>query len=77
MLSNLVTRSFSFVDVYISLCLFFNVLFAGNLLVRRGADGKPQLVILDHGMYRQLGQGFRASYCRIWQALIMQVYQIF
>ena len=31
----------------------------------------PQ-VILDHGMYRQLGHGFRSSYCRVWQGLIMQ-----
>jgi aarF domain-containing kinase len=26
---------------------------AGNLLVRKGGDGKPQLVLLDHGLYRE------------------------
>lgn len=45
----------------------------GNLLVRRSkATGAPQLVILDHGMYRRLDGGFRAAYCRLWQALILR-----
>ena len=41
-------------------------------MVRRGPDGTPQLVILDHGMYRKLDPSFRVAYCRLWQALILQ-----
>ena len=41
----------------------------GNLLVR-AVNGEPQLVVLDHGMYRRLTPQFRAGYCRLWQALL-------
>lgn len=56
---------------------------AGNLLVRRiggpaaGAPpggvaslGRVQLVILDHGMVRELTPTFRSEYCRLWRALL-------
>ena len=44
---------------------------AGNLLVRRSPrDGRGQLVVLDHGMYRRLSPRFRAGYCRLWKALL-------
>ncbi len=33
--------------------------------------GQPQLVLLDHGLYRQLDDGFRRDYCRLWQALVL------
>ncbi len=81
------------VRVCVRVCVY-----AGNILVQRGADGAAQLVrvrtlsrsavavrlssflsawtcaqvILDHGMYRSLDPSFRASYCRLWQALILQ-----
>jgi aarF domain-containing kinase len=46
---------------------------AGNMLVRRSpTTGQPQLVVLDHGMYRRLTPTFRAGYCRLWQALVMR-----
>lgn len=33
--------------------------------------GKPQLVLLDHGLYRQLDDDFRRNYTRLWQAMIL------
>ncbi|EGD72100.1 atypical/ABC1/ABC1-B protein kinase [Salpingoeca rosetta] len=42
----------------------------GNLLVRRDARGAPVVVLLDHGLYRQLDEDFRDLYCRLWRALI-------
>ena len=45
----------------------------GNLMVRRSpSDGRGQLVVLDHGMYRRLSPRFRAGYCRLWKALLMR-----
>ncbi|CAM9107880.1 unnamed protein product, partial [Phaeothamnion confervicola] len=49
-----------------------------NLLVRPhprggssgGSGGRPQLVLLDHGLYRELDQEFRLDYCRLWKALV-------
>ena len=44
----------------------------GNLLVRHGphAGSGPVVVLLDHGLYRQLDEDFRDLYCRLWRALI-------
>ncbi|TPX42581.1 hypothetical protein SeLEV6574_g05532 [Synchytrium endobioticum] len=30
----------------------------------------PQLVILDHGLYKVLDEGFRHSYCLLWKAMV-------
>lgn len=46
----------------------------GNVLVRPqpgGRSGRPQIVLLDHGLYRQLGDTFRRDYCRLWRALVL------
>ena len=43
-----------------------------NLLVRphpRRA-GKPTVVLLDHGLYKELDNWFRLEYCRLWSALV-------
>ena len=29
-------------------------------------------VILDHGIYKQLDEGFRQGYCQLWKAMILQ-----
>lgn len=61
--------------------LFFSCLWFGkrnldpheaNMLVRPHPHHKnrPQVVLLDHGLYRQLGDSFRRDYCRLWHALI-------
>ena len=31
---------------------------------------RPQLVLLDHGMYRELQPSFRLNYCRLWASLL-------
>lgn len=41
----------------------------GNILIRK-SEGKPQLVLLDHGFYRTMPYDFRISYCQLWKALV-------
>ncbi|CAM6127033.1 unnamed protein product [Calypogeia fissa] len=46
----------------------------GNILVHpRNGRGKRNfdLVLLDHGLYRELDDRFRVDYCRLWKALIL------
>ncbi|RKP24772.1 ABC1 family-domain-containing protein [Syncephalis pseudoplumigaleata] len=44
----------------------------GNLLVRPHPDGparRPQLVLLDHGLYLQCREHFRREHCQLWKSL--------
>ncbi len=45
---------------------------AGNILVRpHPADARrAQLVLLDHGLYRELDEKFRGDYARLWTSII-------
>ncbi|TKW01127.1 hypothetical protein SEVIR_8G158200v4 [Setaria viridis] len=43
----------------------------GNILVCPQGNGKFSLVLLDHGIYRELDQKFRLDYCQLWKALIL------
>ncbi|CAG8433148.1 9549_t:CDS:10 [Diversispora eburnea] len=44
----------------------------GNALVTISpVTKKPQLVLLDHGLYRELSNDFRKTYCDLWKALIL------
>ena len=44
-----------------------------NLMVRRRAeDGAWQLVVIDHGMCKQLDASFRRGFCALWRALLLQ-----
>nr|CAB3491746.1 unnamed protein product [Digitaria exilis] len=43
----------------------------GNILVSPQGHGKFSLVLLDHGIYRELDQKFRLDYCKLWKALIL------
>ncbi|KAE9132512.1 hypothetical protein PF005_g3460 [Phytophthora fragariae] len=47
---------------------------AGNIFVRRNpdpqAEHKEQLVLLDHGLYRELDGEFRKTYCDLWRAML-------
>ncbi|ETI48536.1 Atypical/ABC1 protein kinase [Phytophthora nicotianae P10297] len=49
---------------------------AGNIFVRRNpnpqAKRKEQLVLLDHGLYRELDEEFRKTYCDLWRAMLMR-----
>jgi len=42
----------------------------GNIKVRNDANGKTQIVLLDHGLYTQLSNQFRYNYSEFWQAII-------
>lgn len=44
----------------------------GNILIRKLPNGKPQIVLLDHGLYTQLSEEFRKSYCYIWKAMVLK-----
>lgn len=44
----------------------------GNVLVRTSpVDGKVELVLLDHGLYRELSHDVREAYASLWKALLM------
>lgn len=45
---------------------------AGNLMVRPGPGGTFELFLLDHGLYRQLDDNFRRSYCKLWKGLVLR-----
>eukprot|EP00731_Ephydatia_muelleri_P027269 Em0019g142a len=42
----------------------------GNVLARKDKNGSVEIVLLDHGLYTELSDKFRVTYCRLWQALI-------
>lgn len=42
----------------------------GNVLVRKNSKGKVETVLLDHGLYLQLTDKFRVTYCHLWESLI-------
>ncbi|CAN6569969.1 unnamed protein product [Malus baccata var. baccata] len=43
----------------------------GNILVSPEGPNGFSLVLLDHGIYKQLDEGFRLDYCQLWKALIL------
>ncbi|XP_055892322.1 uncharacterized aarF domain-containing protein kinase 5-like isoform X2 [Biomphalaria glabrata] len=43
----------------------------GNVFIRKGADGKVQLVLLDHGLYDTLSGDHRRALCNLYKAIIM------
>lgn len=49
----------------------------GNVLVRKkegvrggGGRGNVEIVLLDHGLYQQLTDDFRMTYCKLWDGLM-------
>ena len=42
----------------------------GNILVRKKEDS-PEIVLLDHGLYRELDDNFRLNYCNLWKAIVL------
>lgn len=42
----------------------------GNIFIRRMANGRAQLVLIDHGLYSYLDPEFRHQYCILWKALL-------
>jgi aarF domain-containing kinase len=42
----------------------------GNIFIRRKPSGKPELVLIDHGLYIHMDPAFRHQYARFWKALL-------
>jgi aarF domain-containing kinase len=42
----------------------------GNIFIRRKANGRPELVLIDHGLYVIMTPRFRHQYCQFWKALM-------
>ena len=43
----------------------------GNVLVRAWKTGQPQLVLLDHGLYRDVEESTRLHYCALWKGIVL------
>ncbi|XP_010276254.1 PREDICTED: uncharacterized aarF domain-containing protein kinase 1 isoform X2 [Nelumbo nucifera] len=43
----------------------------GNILVSPEGRNGFSLVLLDHGLYKELDEAFRLDYCQLWKALIL------
>ena len=46
----------------------------GNILIRE-FNGKPQVILLDHGFYRYIPDEFRIDFCNLWHALVELDYE--
>mmetsp|Transcript_6892 Transcript_6892/g.14163 ORF Transcript_6892/g.14163 Transcript_6892/m.14163 type:complete len:703 (+) Transcript_6892:297-2405(+) len=44
-----------------------------NVLLREHPQkkGKPQIVLVDHGLYKTLDENFQEAYARLWKAIVM------
>ncbi|KAK3697344.1 hypothetical protein LTR37_017489 [Vermiconidia calcicola] len=42
----------------------------GNIFIRRQPNGKPELVLIDHGLYIQMTPKFRKEYALFWRSLM-------
>ncbi|XP_029163824.1 uncharacterized aarF domain-containing protein kinase 5 [Nylanderia fulva] len=44
----------------------------GNVLVRKGKDGKAQIVLLDHGLYERISEKTRHTLCNLWESMVLR-----
>eukprot|EP00299_Pterocystis_sp_00344_P019865 c9821_g1_i1.p1 GENE.c9821_g1_i1~~c9821_g1_i1.p1 ORF type:complete len:549 (-),score=99.49 c9821_g1_i1:133-1779(-) len=45
----------------------------GNIMIRRHPTlGSTQIVLLDHGLYRQLQDDVRINFCSLWESVLLQ-----
>lgn len=42
-----------------------------NVLWRNTANGNVELVLLDHGLYKEIDDEFRINYASLWKSLLM------
>lgn len=42
----------------------------GNVLINKGKDGHPEIVLLDHGLYETISQDFQYNYSMLWRSMI-------
>ena len=62
------------VDLFSAQMFLFGVVHCdphpGNVFVRRKPSGKPELVLIDHGLYVTLKPAFRHQYALLWKSLM-------
>src|SRR5690606_36094584 len=46
----------------------------GNLLARK-KNNRLQIVLLDHGLYKELPEDIRINYCHLWKAMVLRDYK--
>lgn len=69
-IANLISRAFAS-QIFQSRCLHCDPHPANVLLRAKNARGDPELVLLDHGLYRDLDSDFVLTYARLWKALLL------
>jgi aarF domain-containing kinase len=42
----------------------------GNLFIRKLNSGKTQVILLDHGLYKEMNNQTRLAYAHLWRAII-------
>lgn len=42
------------------------------VFLRKRKDGRPELVLLDHGLYEHLTPSTRLSLCQFWEAIVLK-----
>lgn len=43
-----------------------------TVLVRKGKDGKAQIVLLDHGLYEHMPEKTRHTLCNLWESIVLR-----
>ncbi len=64
--------AFSFSDAFSFECFndeFFHLV---SVFIRKGHDGKAELVLLDHGLYDYLPPSDRIALCKLYKGIIMK-----
>jgi len=46
----------------------------GNIMIRKRPNGKPEVVLIDHGFYCTTGEKFRQEFCELWYSLASMDY---
>lgn len=42
------------------------------VFIRKTKKGKPEIVLLDHGLYEHLPLSIRSSLCSFWEAIVLK-----
>lgn len=45
---------------------------AGNVFLRKNKKGKPEIVLLDHGLYEHMPEQLRRTLCQFWEAIVLK-----
>lgn len=42
------------------------------VFLRKTKNGKPEIVLLDHGLYEKLPSSVRLSLCQFWESIVLK-----